>query len=232
MTMRALNLLPLVMLVAILPFGCEAPPEEEPAPPPITRLPLDPTDRYEITRWWANGEQLLRLDESGAYALYPSMNRYNEPVQRGRWSKRSYAMLRLEPYERFEREWIRVGVTRIDDRIALNMLGKPPMFAVDEPPTVHEDRLLGTWSGERGTLSLWADGSYHYSAAKAATDDPVVIAGHDGTWSLDDERIVLDPTPPMMSTIELWIEASDGSTILAGPGGVYEREAPAAPPVS
>jgi hypothetical protein len=125
-----------------------------------------------------------------------------------------------------------VGVTRIDDRIALSMLGKPPMFSIDQPPAVREDRMLGRWSGERGNLALFGDGSYHYSATKAATAGPVVIAGHDGTWSLDGDRIVLDPAPPTMSAIELWIEETDGSTILAGPGGVYERESPAAPPVS
>jgi hypothetical protein len=141
-------------------------------------------------------------------------------------------MLRLEPYERFEREWIRVGVTRIDGRIAMSMLGKPPMFSIDQPPTVREDRMLGTWVGERGALELFADGSYHYAATKSAVEGPIVIAGHNGTWAMSGDRIVLDPAPPTMPAIELWIEGSDGSTIFAGSGGVYEREAPAAPPES
>jgi hypothetical protein len=230
--MRHLLFLTILTLAGTMVTGCESPPEEIPAPPPITKLQLDPTDEYEIGRWWSNGQQLLRLDTSGSYALYPGMNRYAAPVERGRWSQQSYAMLRLEPYERFEREWIRVAVTRLEGRIALTMLDKPAMFDSGEPPVVREDRLVGRWQGELGAVELRSDGSYHYSASRAAVTGPIVIAGHDGRWLLEGDRVMLNPTPPAMTPIDLWIEASEGRTILAGPGGVYEREPPAAPPVS
>ncbi|MCA9291440.1 MAG: hypothetical protein KDA25_09950, partial [Phycisphaerales bacterium] len=89
--------------------------------PPSQPLAFDPTEPYTMSEWWTNGHQLLRLQADRRYLLYGTTNRYDRPVQIGRWSRQSFACLWFEPYSSLRSERLRVAVSKVDDRIALSI---------------------------------------------------------------------------------------------------------------
>ncbi|MDY7110093.1 MAG: hypothetical protein SYC29_15790 [Planctomycetota bacterium] len=210
----------------ILPFflcACES--TEDLMPPPVVHTPLtlDPMEEYELGEWWTNGDVMLRLDETGFYALYGEMNRYHRPVQRGKWWQQSYAVLWLEPYEALRTEWVRVQISKIDDRLALTIPKRDPMFAIAQPPPVMEDRLLGQWTSEKGTLFLSGNLRYTLTPARAEIDQRAIIAGHRGTWRLADDRLLLTPDPPNMGPFEFRVEQTDDEPRLRGRETTFSR---------
>src|SRR5687767_11356489 len=136
------SLLSVAVLVAnfVVCIGCESRHMRDPEPMVSTPLEFDPTEQFELSRWWSNGKQLLRLESNASYALYPDQNRYRLPLERGRWSQQSYAVLWLEPYTQRELVRQRVGITKIDKKFALVVPKYKPMFAIKSPPEVTEDR--------------------------------------------------------------------------------------------
>src|SRR5262245_19414436 len=102
--MRVMMLANVVLLIALsgMLASCKSKQEKVREAEQLTPMPLefDPTEKYELAHWWSNGQQLLRLDDNAAYAVYPDANRYARPIERGRWGQVSYAVLWLEPYTR------------------------------------------------------------------------------------------------------------------------------------
>jgi hypothetical protein len=212
------------LLAVMLACGCEA----EPAPdradlarPVHTPLELDPLEEYEISRWWTNGRELLRLDEVGSYALYPALSRYDEPVERGRWSKTSYAALRLEPYDVLRADPIRVGVSKVRGRLTLSVPGHAPMTSIEAAPAVPEDELIGAWESQDAVLVIAPEG-YRF------TPRSVGLAGHAGAWRLAEGRLRLVPDAPNMRSSELIVEASDEAdgkhVVLRADGESFTRQ--------
>lgn len=199
-------------------------------PPPVVHTPLslDPMEEYELGQWWTNGGEMLRLDDIGFYTLYREMNRYHKPLQRGKWSRQSYAVLWLEPYEELKTEWIRVQISRIDERLALTVPKMRPMFALERPPAVMEDRLLGQWTSEKGTLFISGTLRYTLTPARVEIDERAMIAGHRGTWRLADDRLLLTPDPPNMGPFEFRVEEEGSELRLRGAAATFRRT-PTAP---
>lgn len=188
-----------------------------------TPLAHDPTDEIELARWWTNGTHLLRLDDNAYYALYRGNNRYAIPLERGRWGKASYAVLMLEPYNTLNAERIRVAISRIDGELTLTIPKLQPMKTIDRPPTVTEDRLLGAWEGDIGVLRLNSDGTYSLTPNASAPDQPVIVAGHEGTWSVIGGDVTLTPRTPGMKAIRMPFTITGDAASLTGPEGPLVR---------
>jgi len=183
-----------IVLIAILGPGCASDKKQEQDPLTLsTPLPLDPTDTYEIAEWWTNGKQLLQLSETGVYRLHDGINRYRMPIERGRWSRRNYAALWIEPYAELPRDPTRISIRRVGDALELDMRNLQPMTALEGPPDVIEDHLIGGWSGDIGSLVLGSDLRYSFSRNEKRTSGPARLASEEGGWKVQDDFLVLRP---------------------------------------
>jgi hypothetical protein len=188
-------------LVLVSLVACDSQPKAEQPPPVSIPLEVDPTEKIELARWWSNGTQLLRLDQTGHYALYQNNNRYRQPLEIGRWRRGNYATVWLDPYVNRgpSPPSSRGELRRVGRQLTLDIPASGPRGAVDglmqleRAPIVVEDRMLGEWSGEGGTLLLSADGRYRYSAPFGSGMDMGRVAGHDGRWVVENEQVVLLP---------------------------------------
>lgn len=214
-----------VVLVPLL-AGCTSTEQQEAQPVVAVPLELDPTDQYELASWWANGEQLLYLAESGFYALYEGTNRYRTPVERGKWWQLSYAALSLEPYAELRQPPTRVAIRKIAGERTLKVHELRPMLALDGPPQVLEDRLIGRWSGGLGTLRLDRDTRYVFSPRRALEGAAARLAAHRGTWRVAGDALRLQPDSPSMEPIELAVQDGDEAIVLTSPDGELRRRPP------
>lgn len=213
------------LLLLIASFGCEQNQTAEPAPVVHTPLDLDPTHDIEIGEWWTNGRNLMRLYPDGRYAQYATMNRYETPVQRGRWSQGSYAVLWLEPYTT-QQQRIRVSIDRVDGEIVLNVPKLGTMHAVNKPPAVLEDQLVGTWENQLGRLRL--DRSMRFEYDRKWSGDgaaPVATFPSQGAWRLIDRQLELRPDSPVFETVWMKVEVSADGITLESPHGVFRKPA-------
>jgi hypothetical protein len=193
-----------------------------------TPLELDPTDQVALGRWWTSGARLLRLDEEGAYVLYPSLNRYRGPVERGRWLRRSYADLGFEPYDALRADSYRVTVAKDHGVITLQVPGAGAMAPIDAPPRAPEDSVIGAWISSSATLDLRGDLHYELVATPSTAHAPARVVGHGGRWSMDGDRVRLEPDSPLVAPMSLGIERDgDVATLLVAgePGVVFTRPA-------
>ena len=182
------------VLVAIVGAGCASDmKDKQDALTVSTPLSLDPTDTYEIAEWWTNGKQLLQLNETGAYRLYEGINRYRMPIERGRWSRRNYAALWIEPYAELPSEPARISIRRVGGKLELDVHSLQPMTALETPPDVIEDRLIGGWSGDVGSLVLGGDLRYSFSRNQTRSSGPAELASEEGGWKVQDDFLVLQP---------------------------------------
>ena len=213
-------------VVLVLLIGCES---QEPTPEAefviSTPLSFDPTEKYELAAWWSNDEQLLHLDRTGFYRLYQGTNRYRGTAERGRWWQQSYAALWLEPYSEQPQEPTRVSIRKSDDGFTVELRDLEAMKALDEPPTVLEDRLIGTWRGEFGTLTLTGNSRYVYSPSAPPQATPAVVAGHQGDWRIEDKMLLLLPDSPAMEPIALSVSATGETAVLRSSAGPLRRVA-------
>lgn len=185
---------------------------------PVAETPLefDPTEQYVLAQWWTNGSQLLRLDDTAHYVLYSTTNRYGAVIERGRWSPHSYAAMWLEPYNERGAQRRRVRITKIDGELAVIVPDYEPMYALDQPPVVLEDRLLGQWEGPWGSLRL--DGDLRYTLVFTTGDEATlsaVIRQH-GSWRVADGYVLLHAQPGEVMT-SLGIVEQDDAIILKAP---------------
>jgi hypothetical protein len=102
------------------------------------------------------------------------------------------------------------------------------MMALDAPPPVVEDRLLGQWTGDSAALRLGADMRYVYSARPARAPRPAAVAGHGGGWQVQGGTVILRPDSRGVEPITVRIREIDGTIVLETPDGRLAREAPAA----
>jgi len=224
-----MRMLLIVAIASWLLTGCKSEQQKEreaelAAPGP---LEFDPTDHYELPRWWANGAQMLRLDSSGEYSLYGSSNRYGTPLEYGRWGKQSYAKLWLEPYTTQAPDPRRVTITKIDGKLALLIPGRAPMKGIDKPPLVIEDRLLGAWSGALGTLVLNPNMRYSLSTASlpsvAQSGEAVIHSGGNGRWQIIEKQLILRPDAPGAPILQLPLIIEPTRVIINAPSGPLSR---------
>lgn len=184
-----------VTFVLIVAIGCESKSKQQKQDPPLvsTPLSLDPTDVPQLSEWWTNGKQLLQLSESGVYRLYPGINRYHMPMERGQWTRRNYAALWIEPYAELPRQPARVSIRRAGEELQLDVRNLQPMSSLTGPPIMLEDRLIGDWAGDVGTLRLGADLRYSFSRQGTRTSGPASLGTEDGGWEVQDDFLILQP---------------------------------------
>ena len=190
---------------------------------PSTPLPLDPTTPVEVTGWWSNGTQLLRLRDDASYQLWNTQNRYEAPAQTGRWARQNYQSVSLEPYRTRPQDVIRGELSRNGDEVFLGLPSLRAMVRLEGPPPVFEDRLAGIWLGPGERLQLKPDGRYRVEArgsgslgAAGTGVGGAMIAGHEGTWSVGDGVLTLVPDSPALGRERLTVVAT-------GNGGVSLR---------
>ncbi len=212
----------LVVLVPLL-AGCTSTPQQEAQPVASVPLGLDPTEQYELASWWTNGEQLLYLAQSGFYALYEGTNRYRTPAERGKWWQHSYAALLLEPYAELRQPPTRVAIRKIAGERSLWIHELQPMLALDGPPEVLEDRLIGRWSGGLGTLRLDDDTRYVFSPRQALEGAAARLAAHRGSWRVSGNALRLQPDSPIMEPMELAVQDGDEAIVLTSPDGDLQQ---------
>ncbi len=218
-----MRVLLLAVLIAIVGAGCASAKKEKQDPLAVsTPLPLDPTDTYEIAEWWTNGKQLLQLTETGVYRLHDGINRYHMPIERGRWSRRNYAALWIEPYAELPSEPARISIRRVGDELELDVRSLQPMTALETPPDVIEDHLIGGWSGDIGSLVLGADLRYSFSRTETRSSGPAELASEEGGWQVQDDFLVLRPdsrgNPPTVVRVHvnedgMFLETQDGRLV-------------------
>lgn len=224
-TARLLTMTVAWLLAGALLGGCQSK-EERLIPPPVVHTPLeiDPTAPPQATGWWFNGRHLLRLSPDASYALWESDNRYHVPRERGRWSQPSYAYVRMEPYSEHVQDARRVDFVRHDGEIALKLRGHDPFLAIDQPPRAPEDDLFGVWRSDAGALELYANMRYAFTSRTVTVDRPLMLAGHEGRWRLQNGVLTLRPNTPGMETIMLPVEGEGASVALRFSGGDFRRE--------
>ena len=210
------------MLIVLVAIGCASGESKQSQDPVATPLPLDPTESYEIAEWWTNGKQLLQLSETGVYRLFPGINRYHRPLERGQWSKRNYAALWIEPYAELPRRPARVSIRKVGGELQLDVRNLQPMSALDGPPDVIEDHLIGGWTGDIGSLLLQADLRYSLHRREVRTSGPASLASEEGGWEVQDDFLILQPdSRGMPSTVVrvhldedgLFLETLDGRLV-------------------
>lgn len=220
--MRRNMMLIFALLVTTLLFTACNDQSVLPAPVVQTPLVLDPTEEVQIAEWWTNGKQLLHLYADGRYALHGTTNRYESAIERGRWSKGSYAVLWLEPYTT-QHERIRVGIGKVENMLVLNVPKFGVMKPVDQPPVVMEDRVIGIWMSDRGTLRLTQDLHFDFSqrtnSANAGTAPTGALSSNfpsQGTWRVIGRELELTPLSPAQQTIMLKVSTTgEGVSLVA-----------------
>ncbi len=217
------------MLIVLVAIGCASKESKQSQGPVATStpLPLDPTESYEIAEWWTNGKQLLQLTEMGVYRLFPGINRYHKPMERGQWSKRNYASLWIEPYAELPRLPARVPVRKVGGELQLDVRNLQPMSALDGPPDVIEDHLIGGWTGDIGSLLLQADLRYSLHRREVRTSGPASLASEEGGWEVQDDFLILQPdSRGIRPTIVRVHEAEDGMFLETQDGRLVPKALP------
>lgn len=185
-----------------------------------TPLPLDPTAPVPVEGWWSNGRQLLQLSDDGSYRLWANTNRFDIPLQNGRWSRATYAAVELQPYAIRTPERTRCDLEYSGSEVRLVIPGVEPMVRFEAAPPTVEERLVGTWRGAGGTLRLLDDGRYHAEAPAGGASQPISLAGHGGRWLYEGATLLLLPDSPTVPTVTIAVEpyGSDDVRLRAGDG--------------
>jgi hypothetical protein len=215
----------LVVVAAIVLPGCTSG-ERAFYDVPATPLAIDPTEAIELPEWWLSESQLLHLEESGVYRLYNGLSRYAEPRERGRWSKQSYAVLRLEPYAARPVQARRVSLTRLGGQLAVDLGKGDPLREADAPPRVMEDELIGDWRSELALLTLDSGGRFtHRLIVPVSVPIGPALASLGGAWRWTGRVVVLAPDSPAIRPIELAVktEPSGERTLLSNETGALRR---------
>lgn len=211
--------------VAAIAVACIAPSlaaDEAPAPPPVPKLDIDPTEQIDVRGWWSNGSELLLIQPDGGYRLWRTVNRYLPPNDIGRWDRQTYRTLWLETYRGDAHSRDRAHLRREDGVLLLSLRDLEPMKPLARPPRTREDTLLGTWSGPPGSLSLRDDGTYAFTVARTGPQDrqPLRMGSHSGTWMVKDDAIVMGDAGRVLMT----------ASIMVPEPAPDQARAPAAPP--
>lgn len=209
-------------LCGLASIGCEQK-SVEPEPVVHTPLDLDPTQDIVLGQWWTNGKELLRLYDDGRYSQYASMNRYEIPEQRGRWSRGSYAVIWMEPYATRQQR-IRVSIDRADGKIVLNIPKLGVLHSMDDPPPVLEDRLIGTWENQIGAIRLNSNMRFEYSRKWAGDNPSPTTMPAQGKWRITGQILELIPDSPAYETVWIEIKVSTEGITLQSPKGIFRKQ--------
>lgn len=210
--------------------GCQPDPADTMSNPTLAALhesrplPLDPTAPVVVEGWWSNGRQLLHLADDSGYRLWSTTNRFDLPLQTGRWSRLSYAAVELQPYGTRVPERTRCDLEMSGTEVRLVIEGVDPMVRFDRAPATLEDRLVGAWRGAGGTLRLDPEGRYRADAPTSSASQPIALAGHGGRWLVEKGSLLLVPDSPSVPVVMLAVEASGVDEVLLRAGdGAYTR---------
>ncbi len=118
-----------------------------------------------------------------------------------------------------------MSIRKSDDGFTIELRDLEAMKALDEPPAVLEDRLIGTWRGAFGRLTLGSDSRYVFSPSAPPQATPAVVAGHQGDWRIQDKMLLLLPDSPVMEPIALSVSATDETAVLRSSAGPLRRVA-------
>ena len=187
-------------------------------------LPLDPTEKLELSPWWTNGRQLLQLSDDGTYRLYGGTNRYHKPAEKGAWWQQSYATLWLDPYADPPLSTTRVVIRRSGGRLLLDVRDLAAMTELADPPVVVEDRLIGVWTGEAGSLMLGADLRYRFERRAPQTSAPARLGSEEGIWQVDAKLLILEPDSAGMPPTLMRIREGNATIELESSGGPLVRK--------
>lgn len=180
-------------------------------------LPFDPMHKYVLAEWWTNGEQLIHLQPNFGYRIFADENRYGVPVERGQWSRRTYAALEFEPYDVRREGAERVVIDRLDDETLVMVIRDlKPFVGVDEPPRVLEDELFGIWSNDQFRVALRSDMRYRFERVAALPPGTAGLAGHDGRWEMSQETVILQPDARGLEPILIDVVVRDDALVLDG----------------
>lgn len=191
-------------------------PPLDPRPRNLTTLQMDPERPEPIVAWWSNGTQTLELREDGSYRLWKTAGRHREPDEVGRWDRQNHASFWLEPYTRRKEERARCSLSIVEGEVVTSLRTFPSLVRLEGPPVGPEEALLGLWVGDGGSLEVREDGRYRFVAPRV-DGAPVAITGHDGTWRLEGERLVLSPRSPSVAAVSLEVVAAKPDPTRSGP---------------
>ena len=210
-----MRFLPVTVLIAIVGAGCASDKKDKQDPLAVsTPLSLDPTDTYEIAEWWTNGTQLLQRTETGLYRLQQGINRDRKPMARGQASGRSYAAPCPLRYGAPPAAPARVPIRLVADELELDVRSLQPMTALEAPPDVIEDHLIGGWSGDIGSLVLGGDLRYRFSRNETRSSGPAELASEEGGWQVRDDFLVLRPDSRGIRPTVVRVHVSDDGMFL------------------
>lgn len=189
-------------------------------PPPSTGRETDrplysAAEPLALSTWWTNGRSLLHLRTEGGYELFPGLNRYEQPRERGQWTKRSYVALEFEPYAVHNRSVERITLDR-DSKGGLVLLLRddPPFVPIERPPQVMEDSLFGSWLSADYQLTLGRNMTYRYRVRSHPALGSAALAGHEGSWSMRGiSEIILQPAAPGLAPLVLHVTGGRDVTI-------------------
>jgi len=186
-------------------------------------LPFDPTEKYELSEWWTNGQMMVRLRSDLAYEIYAGVNRYRAPIERGQWRQRNYARLEFRPYAPFAQRVEQVLLDK-DSKGNLVMIIEDmvPLGPIMSPPEVLEDFLIGSWSDESILIDLSAQGRYSHDRLATLRPGSSGVSGHRGTWILEGLTLTLNPDPPGLPPMVFAVVVVDDSIAIEGLARVGE----------
>lgn len=206
--MRSFFVFIFVALMLVLMQACASSTKDDEARfVPDNPLEFDPTEAYDMPRWWTNGENLIELRPNGSYAVYATTNRYDPPIEFGRWERDFYAAVWLEPYTVRGGKPERVEIGKISENVyALKAQRLKPFVSITEPPHVLEDRLMGTWRSEDGELVLRSSLRYQFTLSDRLAQRSAGVTSHQGVWGIDAVDLELIPDSPTMQPERYEIE--------------------------
>lgn len=223
--MRYALMAALLVLTAIA--GCASKDKTQEPVAISSPLEFDPTEEYDLPKWWSNGKELLHLGEKGEYRRYAHNNRYHRPVERGRWSQLSYAALWLEPYTQGTLKAARATIGKENRLLVLKYRRLAPMIERELPPSVLEDRLIGGWRGAGGILRLGADLRYSLSLPPPQGARPATLGSQEGAWLLEGDTILLAPDSAALPPTTVRVRDEDDTITLEISGAKMVRSVPA-----
>lgn len=202
---------------------------EVPAPVVVTTLQMDPEKPQEIAGWWHGENGLLEVTNDGRYRRWKDLDRFNRPIEVGRWHRENHAVFWLESYALPRTPRQRAALWLEDDALMANLDRRETYRFGKNPPACPADGLVGHWVGTGGGLKLHKDLTYRWTAPKST--QPADLGGQRGRWRFGlDDRLHLEPLVTNQSPALISIRRDDQHEIveiqsIAGP---MSRAKPAA----
>ena len=187
--------------------GCSSSDRLVPEPVVHTPLDIDPTEDIELPAWWVGSDRLIHLGPSGVYTVHANQNRFTPPLERGRWDRTAYLVIRLAPYEPVHALPTELRLAMRSGVLCAQRPGEELLRSSVTPPTVPEDLLVGRWRSETGLLDLAADLTFvmHPRRDLDPEKKPRAFMREHGTWIYQNGMLVLSRVTPerQIRTIEV-----------------------------